>query len=316
MKKLLIGLAVCCASWTIWAGEKVDRTVDVDADAFVKIEHINGQAKIKAWDKNQVRVSGTLGDRTKEFIFENDSDEVMIEVKVKKSRNWGSWGSDDDDDLEIYVPRQSKVYYSAVNADVDAEGFKGGANVDTVNGSIDSEKLAGRIRLESVNGDITAKELTGDVKIETVNGDINSTNSDGNKDSYDSVNGDIQVKSHSHEINVETVNGDMELELGEISQLNVSTVNGEIDAHLSLQENGEVDASSVGGGINLYFQEKVSARFDIQAHAGGKITNRLSDHQMQKAKYGPSRWLEFSLNGGKGKVDISTVSGRVKLAKK
>ena len=51
-------------------------------------------------------------------------------------------------------------------------------------------------------------------------------------------------------------------------------------------------------------------------HAGGKITNNLSDDKMQKAKYGPSRWLKFSLHGGSAKVDVSTVSGRIKLDKK
>lgn len=316
MNKLVIGVVVYCLSITAWASEQVNRIADVDEDAFIKIEHVNGEATIKAWDKKQVKVVGTLGDNTKEFIFRHDSDEVLIEVKVKQNSKWSNWGDDQGDDLEIYVPRQSKVYYSAINADVAVEGFQGGASIDTVNGSINSRELAGRIHLESVNGDITAKELEGDVKIETVNGDINSFNSGGNGDSYDSVNGDIKVTSNSQEINVGTVNGDIDLKLGEISQLNVSTVNGDIDASLSLKKNGDIDAYSVDGAINLNFQKQVSARFDIQAHAGGSIKNLLSDDKMQKAKYGPSRWLEFAVNGGHAEVDISTVSGRVKLSTK
>ncbi|MFT2089798.1 DUF4097 family beta strand repeat-containing protein [Paraglaciecola sp. 2405UD69-4] len=316
MKKLIMGVLLSCVAVTAWAGEQIDRIADVDQDAFIKIEHVNGKANIKGWDKNQVRVVGTLGDNTEEFIFKHDNDEVMIEVKVKKHRKWDSWGDDEGDILDIYVPRLSKVYYSAINADVDIEGVQGGASIDTVNGSINSRALAGRIHLESVNGDISAKELIGDVKIETVNGDINSVSSGGNGDSYDSVNGDIKVVSKSQEINVGTVNGDIELELGDVSQLSVSTVNGDIEANLSLLKSGDIEAYSVDGGINLYFQKQVSARFDIQAHAGGSIKNLLSDDKMQKAKYGPSRWLEFSLNGGHAEVDVSTVSGKVKLSTK
>ncbi|MDP5130705.1 MAG: hypothetical protein NWQ54_07460, partial [Paraglaciecola sp.] len=95
----------------------------------------------------------------------------------------------------------------------------------------------------------------------------------------------------------------------------LETVNGSLEANMQLQKNGEVNASSVGGSIDLNFQQEVSARFDIQAHAGGNIDNRLSEHKVQKDKYGPSRWLTFSLNGGNAKVNVSTVSGRVKIGK-
>jgi len=57
----------------------------------------------------------------------------------------------------------------------------------------------------------------------------------------------------------------------------------------------------------------VSARFDLQGHAGGRIVNKISDAKEQRAKYGPRRWLEFSHNGGNGRVDVSTVSGRIKV---
>ena len=218
--------------------------------------------------------------------------------------------------LEIFVPRQSKVNYSAVNADVELEQVRGGARVETVNGSINVKKLAGRIRLESVNGRITADSLEGDVKIDTVNGTIDSRSSKGKEDSYESVNGNIEVFSESGDINVETVNGDIELELGKVNQLNLDTVNGSIDAKLELEKNGEIDDSSEGGSIRLYLQSDVSARFDIEGHAGGKITNNLSTDIMQKTKYGPNRWLKFSLNGGSARVNVSTVSGRIKLDKK
>lgn len=316
MKKCLMLAGLLCLSWTVLAGEKINRSLDVSSNPYVQIEHVNGEAKVVAWDKSEVKITGTLSDRTEKFIFEKDGNEVLIKVKVKSSRGWGNWGSDDGDELEIFVPRQSKVFYNAVNADVEVEHVLGGARVETVNGEIDVKKLAGRIRLESVNGRIIANSLEGDVKISTVNGTIDSRSSNGKEDSYESVNGDIEVTSESGDINVETVNGDIELELGSVNQLNLDTVNGSIKAKLNLEENGEIDASSVGGSVYLYLQSDVSARFDIEGHAGGNITNNLSDDRMQKAKYGPSRWLKFSLNGGSAKVNVSTVSGRVKLEKK
>jgi DUF4097 and DUF4098 domain-containing protein YvlB len=316
VKKLLIFAGFLCLNWAVLAEEKINRSLDVSTTPYIQIEHINGSAKVIAWDKSEVKVEGRLSERTEKFIFEKNGNEVLIKVKVENNNGWNNWGSDNGDDLEIFVPRQSKVYYSAVNADVELKQIRGGARVETVNGSIDVKELAGRIRIESVNGRVSADALEGDVKIETVNGNIYSRSSKGKEDWYDSVNGDIEVTSESGDINVETVNGDIELELGKINQLNMDTVNGSIEAKLELEHNGEIEASSVGGSIRLYLQGDVSARFDIEGHAGGKITNNLSDDKMRKNKYGPSRWLKFSLNGGSAKVDVSTVSGEIKLDKK
>ncbi|MFT5674851.1 MAG: DUF4097 and DUF4098 domain-containing protein YvlB [Paraglaciecola sp.] len=313
MKHVLLGMGLLCISLSLFAKEKVDQKIDAAKDGYVEIEHLNGAAEIKGWDKSEVRVVGKLGDRTEEFIFERDGNEVRIEVKVKRGHGSSHWGSDDGDQLEIFIPINSKVSYTSVNADVKASDIKGGANIETVNGEIGVIKLAGRIRLESVNGDISANELEGDVKIETVNGDIKSHSSEGKDDRYASVNGDLLITSGSAEIRAETVNGDIELQLGNVQQLTLETVNGSVEAKLDLQKGGDVRASTVGGSVALYFQDDVSARFDIRGHAGGTIVNKLSEHKMQKAKYGPSRWLEFSLNEGNGKVNVSTVSGRVRL---
>jgi DUF4097 and DUF4098 domain-containing protein YvlB len=302
--KLLIFAGFLCLSWTAFAAEKINRSPDVSKTPYVQIEHVNGSVKVIAWDKSEVKITGTLGDSTEEFIFEKDDNEVLINVKVKNNNGWNNWGSDNGDDLEIFVPRQSKVYYSAVNADVELEKIRGGARIETVNGSIDAKELAGRIRLESVNGRITASSLEGDVKISTVNGSIDSRSSKGKEDSYESVNGSIEVFSESADINIETVNGDIKLKLGKVSQLNLETVNG------------STEASSVGGSIRLHLQSDVSARFDIEGHAGGKITNNLSADKMQKTKSGTNRWLTFFLNGGSAKVNVSTISGRIRLDKK
>lgn len=314
MKKLWLGLALMCFSLSIIAAQKVDKTIEAARDGYVEIEHLNGAAQIKGWDRQEVKVVGTLGDKTDKFIFARDGNEVVIKVKVKRSRGWGN-DDDDGDDLQIFVPNNSKLSYSSVNAEVELSAIAGGVSVNTVNGAIEANVLAGRIRLESVNGDIRAVKLDGDVKIETVNGDIHSLSSGGKEDNYESVNGDIIITSASKEVRVETVNGDMELTLSLIEHLNVNTVNGSVEARLKLAEDGEIKVSSVGGPVTLLFADNVSARFDIRGHAGGRISNDLSEDKMQKDQYGPGRGLEFSLNGGNGKVNVSTVSGRVKLAK-
>lgn len=299
------------------AGERVDKTLDAASNGYVEIEHVSGFARVKGWSRNEVKVTGELGDRTEAFVFERDGNEVVIHVEVKKGRRgWSNWDDDDGDRLEIYIPENSKVSYTSTNARVEISEIFGGADISTVNGEIDAKELAGRLRLEAVNGDIDAKDLSGNIKIETVNGDIRDRSENAKEATYDSVNGDIEVFTHSSELRAETVNGDIELSLNKVDLLNLSTVNGSIDARMKLARQGDVRANSVGGSIDLYFQPDVSARFDIEGHAGGRISNNLTNDKVQKAKYGPSRWLEFSMNGGEAKVDVSTVSGRVRLDKR
>ena len=149
--------------------------------------------------------------------------------------------------------------------------------------------------------------------IETVNGDIYGDHESAGDARFSSVNGNIKIRSSSPELWVESVNGNIKLAMQAVDELNIETVNGRVEADLSLNDNGDVRASSVGGSITLNFQSDVSARFDIEAHAGGRIINNISTDEMKKAKYGPRRWLEFVHNGGDGQVDISTVSGRITL---
>lgn len=318
MKTVMIGTSLCLVSLMASAGERVDKTIEAAKSGDVEIEHVNGYAKITGWDRDEVRVVGELGDRTREFIFEREGNDVLIKVKVKGSRGgWGNWDSDDGDELEIFIPQNSRVSYDATNANVDVENVQGGASIETVNGNIEAIDLAGRVNISSVNGDIESKKIRADkLIIETVNGDLRDRDSSAKRANFDSVNGDIEVNTKVKNIHVETVNGDMDLMLAEVEDIETQTVNGSIEVSMVLLESGSVRASSVGGSIDLNLQENVSARFDIEGHAGGRITNNLSDHKEQKAKYGPGRWLEFSLNGGAAKVDVSTVSGRIRLNKR
>ncbi|GAC23560.1 hypothetical protein GMES_1261 [Paraglaciecola mesophila KMM 241] len=301
---------------SVSAGEQIDRIVEANPKGYVEIEHVNGKAEIKGWDKPQVQVKGTLGELTERFVFERRGNEVLIKVKVKNSRKHSSrWGGDDEDKLVIFVPRQSRLNYTAVNADVLLSDVKGGVSAETVNGDIKAKQLAGRLRLESVNGDINASELQGDVAIQTVNGDIRSNSTQGREDRYETVNGDVNAESSSEEVRATTVNGDVKLMMQSVKYANLETVNGELKIALALAEGGELHATSVGGEIDLNFSAGVSALFDIRAHAGGKIINRLTQDTVQKEKYGPSSWLATSTGQGQGKVSVSTVNGRVSISK-
>lgn len=312
-----IGLTVLLsAASQAMAGERVDKTIDTSASPKIDIEHVNGKAEIRVWDKSQVRVSGELGDRTDEFIFEQRGDVVVIHVEVKRnSKSWFKKGKDGDD-LTIYIPTASDLHYTAVNADVSAKGVTKAADIEVVNGDVTLSDMGERIEVESVNGDIELNNVRGRLEVETVNGEIEASHTGTHPVVMTSVNGAIKLSTDSPDITVETVNGRIDLSLEEVDSLQIDTVNGRTFAELSLNPKGSVQASSVGGAMEFVFQKGVSAQFDLETHAGGTIVNNISDDKAKKPKYGPSRWLRFMHNGGASNVDISTVNGRIEVDEK
>ena len=301
----------------VLAKQRIDQTIETSSRPNVEIEHVNGKAVIKTWDKNAVKITGELSDKTEDFEFEKTGSGVSFDVDIGRHQgDWGNYRIKDGDDLTIYVPAASKIDYSAVSASVQLFDITNDTKVDLVNGDIEANNLAGRIKLETVNGNVRLNGVKGELVAETVNGDIEGEHSEGEEVRVITVNGNIDIRSDSPQLRIESVNGRMDFTTAMINELDIVTVNGKVKGDITLADNGDVDVSSVGGKVTLKFQPDVSARFDIQAHAGGDIRNKLSKDRPQKAKYGPNEWLEFSTGEGSARVEVSTVHGVIELDKR
>ncbi len=317
MKKSAVWTSLILVSQLAFAGEKVDSELKAGAGDVIEIEHLNGYAKIEGWDKDLVHVKGELDENAEGLTFERTRQGVKIEVEMpSRYRRLANDDYTKGDKLVIKVPHESRVNYSSVNAQVDARKLYKALALETVNGEVEVEDVKGKIYIESVNGDVSTRNLQGAIRIETVNGDLDDKGSTAKKLVVESVNGDIESDMKSKEARIETVNGDIKLDLGDVSRLEMTTVNGTIDTHLNLLKDGDVEVTSVGGKINLTLQKDVSAKFEINTHAGGRIINDLTSDKPEKPKYGPSRSLEFSTHNASADVEIESVSGRIHLKSK
>lgn len=296
------------------AQQQYDQTLETGTEPTVTIEHVNGRAVVKTWDKDAVRIVGTLSEMTEKVEFEKRGTGVMFEVDTRRyEKDWRDFNTSEGDDLTIWVPADSKLDYSAVNADLEVQDITNSTVVDLVNGDIQARQLSGRVRLETVNGDITLHDVQGELVAESVNGDISGNHSAGDEARIITVNGDIDVTTASPQVRLESVNGSMAFRTGRLTELDIVTVNGNVKGQVELADNGDLNATSVGGTLDLQFQSEVSARFDLQAHAGGRIDNQLTDQQASKAKYGPNQWLEFSTGQASARAELSTVHGKIVL---
>ncbi|MFY8273649.1 DUF4097 family beta strand repeat-containing protein [Pseudoalteromonas sp. SSDWG2] len=303
------------------AGEKIDEQITVPADGRIFIDNQRGDITIKGWDKDSLQIKGELDDLAEGYTLETRGQRTDFIVKMPKSYNSGwSWGKKNDggegSKLTIYMPMQSALTLEGVNVDVDVSELNSESRIETVNGDIDAKDLSGTLVFETVNGDVNGTNLKGDIRYQTVNGDINDVDSQGQL-RMTLVNGDVNSTTGSEDIRFENVNGDLTLRAQTLGSLKINTVNGELEVYVNeLKADAQIRAESVSGDFDLYLPSTVSARFDLEAHAGGDIRNDLSKDKAKEAKYGPGESLSFTLGQGEAEVEVTTISGNTHLRKK
>ncbi len=319
LRKALL-TALLLQSTRALAGDLIDETRDVDADAIVDIELVNGSVSLKGWNQNRFHIAGELSDAAEGYELREVGGGIRFEEDIDRRSFNNCWmfgnrcAEGDWADLDIELPRGSVLRLAGTNVHVTLEGLNGSIDIEVVNGDVYASDLSGTVKLETVNGDIDADELSGRVSLETVNGSIDDRGSRGPRLTLNTTNGDIDSTTTSESVAAETVNGDIELQAGPLDELDISTVGGRLDAEVALKEQGEININSVSGRIELTLPTNTSARFDVSTAANGRITNELTDDEPERRnRYVNSKELEFTLNGGRGDVSISTVSGKVTL---
>jgi DUF4097 and DUF4098 domain-containing protein YvlB len=294
--------------------EVVNERVSVSANEKIYIEVMSGEVIIKAVDTNSFSVTGKLDEKATGYEFDSKDGFTRFEMTMPRQLNFNWNDKHNAAQLSFEVPVGSSVEFKGVNGNVSVSGIHGSSQIGTVNGEITATNLRNSVKLSSVNGEIKLSGASGRIELSSVNGEIEDTGSSG-RVSYEVVNGEINASSSAEEVSVSTVNGDAGLKLSGTTQLKLSTVNGEIDATLRDSSAPRISGSSVSGDIELTLDSSTSARVDIKASAGGSIDNKLSSDKASKAKYGPSRSLQFTLGSGDGSVELTTVSGDIKLEK-
>ena len=200
------------------ADRAVDETRTASADGDVSVELIAGSVRIIGWDRNEVRVSGTIGDDVEELEVSTSSRGVSIEVVLPDDdERDGRRLRDVGADLEIHVPSGSSVETETVSADVSVEG------------------VSGAVEMESVSGDVTIEGAMREAEAATVSGDIRVTSDAPLREGeFASVSGDIYFRAELEsggDFSFEAVSGDIELRLpaNTSADFSVDTFSGRID---------------------------------------------------------------------------------------
>ena len=293
MRTVLMGslLALACiAALPASAATPIDQTRPLDPRGKVEIENLKGRVEIRAWDRPEVKITGSLGDGVEKLVVDGDRGALRIEVKYPSRSSRA-----EPTVLVVQMPLLADLEVETVSADIQMQG-----------------NAPRELSLESVSGDITAVGAPKRADIETVSGDLRlSLNSD--QVEVGTVSGDLSLQGRlGGEISLETVSGNMRLDnRGErVRKLDASTVSGDIDLKLALAGDGEVHLESVSGDLLLRMPRDLSANVSGESFSGDLDAPGA---QVQRERFGPGSSFSTRYGSGKGRVRMETFSGDASL---
>jgi len=283
--KLLITLCAL-VPLAAWSGDSIDQNWPVDADVRISVENIVGEIEIKGWDRNEVQLTGELGDSVDELEIDESSSHLQIAVINRDQRNI------DETVLILRVPEGANIEAIAVSADIEISG-------------LDNDKLTAA----SVSGDVEVQAKSQWVSLESVSGDV-SFSGETPRIAAESVSGDVELSGLSGDVEATTVSGDMELQAGEMDSGKFETVSGDIQISAELSANGRISAESMSGDVVITLPASQSGLFKAQSFSG-RITTDFGS--VSHAKHGPGSHLKHAAGKDGAEIRLESFSGNIKL---
>ncbi|MBB5015099.1 DUF4097 family beta strand repeat-containing protein [Rehaibacterium terrae] len=292
---LLLSLAVAPAT----AATPIDESRPLAADGRVAIDNLKGRILVRTWDRNEVRVSGSLGEGVERLAIDGGAGSLSIRVIYPQSRgglfNW--WGGSDrggPSNIEVRVPVRAEVVAQGVSADIDIEGVRGRRlEAKTVSGKIRAEGAPEEAEFNAVSGSLDLQLEGSSVTAGTVSGTVTLQGSPGGR------------------ITVETVSGSIAVSAGEVRRLDASTVSGSLRLKVDrLARDARIGAETLSGGIDLILPRDSSARLSVSTFSGD-IRSEVGE--VKRPRHGPGSSLEARLGDGDGDVRLESFSGTVRV---
>lgn len=291
---LLVAIALLCAP--ALASTPIDQTHALAPDADLSVSNVAGAIIIHTWDRDQVHITGTLGNNVRKLEVTGDAHDLRIKVKgPDDDSGWLHWDSDSSmgpTTLKLMVPKSVNLSLHVVSARIEADGLDGG-----------------EFEVNSVSGNVVVNTRSPEVDIETVSGEVRLA---GNAREVDitTVSGDVEVEHVEHEASAHSVSGDIQLAGGPLHEVSMESVSGNLSLDGSLADGADADLHSMSGDIRLTLADTPQATLEATTFSGniqspwGKVI---------EPDYGPGSKLHTRMGSGDGHITLKTFSGDVDI---
>ncbi|TAM58191.1 MAG: hypothetical protein EPN49_13455 [Rhodanobacter sp.] len=268
---------------------------DATAAAHISISNVKGSVTVIGWDRPEVEVAGQLGEGARPLAITGSDADLAVKVEPQGSSGWFNWRGDNamaPSSLELHVPRGASLEIHVISAPLTVDGIDGGSivvntvsgkarinartpslKIDSISGGIEQAGHAERADLQTVSGDILAPALGSEARLQTVSGHVQAAGGPWRKLTLSSVSGDVQLAG----------------KLASDGHLGIDSMSGDVQLQLPADTTGALHASSFSG--------------DLRSDFGTP----------QKSGHGPGVTLDTRLGTGRGRIDIETFSGDLRI---
>jgi DUF4097 and DUF4098 domain-containing protein YvlB len=215
---ILVAILVLACVAAEAGSREVSETFAADPDGTISIELIAGSVRFVGWERDEVQITGRLGDDVEGLDIESTGKRTMIEVALIDSVH-GAHNANAE--LEIHVPSGSRVEAEAISADLEVESVRGRVSIESVSGKV---RIRGDVTEAEVSTVASSILVDSDTELrsgqfETVAGkiDFRGALSPNGRFSFESMSGSVTLRlptGTSAEFDVETFSGDIDNELG------------------------------------------------------------------------------------------------------
>lgn len=287
---LLLGLALAMSNAVADDSTPISKRAAADPAGEVQISNTSGSVVVSGWNRNEVEVTGELGEGTERLEFDSSGKHTRIKVVLPKKSH-----RSDDTDLVVRIPSGSSLSVNTVSADIQVQGIRGAQRLQSVSADIETEAAAEDVECKTVSGDITVAGhgAAGLVTITTVSGDA-------------------QVQSVAGEVNGNTVSGNFDFGLEKVTRSRLRSTSGDLTLKGTLTPDARLDAESISGDIRLDLVGKPSGEFDVSSF-NGEIRNCFGPKPQRTDEYAPGRELRFREGTGSARVRIKTLNGDISV---
>ncbi|MGY4516417.1 DUF4097 family beta strand repeat-containing protein [Lysobacter sp. HA18] len=298
ISSLALATALALAVVPAYAGTPINQTRALDARGRVEIENVKGSIDVRAWDRPEVKIEGTLGAGVEKLEIEGDGDSLRISVKYPESHGFGrlmGGRSAEPTTLKVTVPVRADLDISAVSANVTAWGVAPSKlSIDNVSGNTTVAAAADRVDVNSVSGDVDLTINRADVDVQSVSGSIKLSGRLGRGVGVESVSGGIDVDV------VDT----------QVERFEGTSVSGDVDIRTALAPHARMKLETVSGDVRLRLPKTVSAEVRGESFSG---TLRAPGATIERPEHGPGSNFRQRYGGGDAEVSIETFSGDADL---
>jgi hypothetical protein len=275
---------------------EIERRRPAPATGEVSIESAFGSIVVRAWERNEVEVRGTLAAGAEGLDFDGDKEGVSIDVSVPDA-----WFHAPGEDaafrtaLEIDVPVGASISVDSVNASVDVAGVAGEVHVSTVNGAV---KVAGPtkgVEVETMTGAIEVRASAAPMRIHTISGKVD-------------------LAGVAGEVDVESVSGPVEVAGGGVSQLEIESTTGSVLFRGTLAQAGSVRIETFSSPVRLVLPRTAKAELDLTSFSGEIKSDFCAGTPVTRERFEPFRQLRCSTGPEGFEIEVRTHDADITVA--